>query len=259
MAEKIDGTRDTQTETYRPKEKEKAKEEKSEFDRTLEQNKQKLSQTASQKLTIREMGEYAAREGKRQDDREHEKDRERHKDRDRDGDRSQGERKRDTGILEQRVMAKGMLKDGQSGGQSSGEGRGQGFQGEMRKRQNTAVEKLASGKEGPVSLANRFEQQLKNTLMQSTKSEKLTQSILNQIVQSVRFGLNQEGEKEIQIRFQEQVFRGLKMRVSKKEGKVVVQFMTHDRKTREIFKRESANILAELQKKGITVAEMTVV
>ena len=255
---KIDAPRETPVEPYRHKEKEKAKE-KSEFERALEQNQQKQAQTSVQKLNIGELGEYVSREGRRQDEREQEKERERSKDKNRDGDQQQGERKRDGAQADQRVVAKGSTKQNRDGSHSGGEGRGQGFQGELRKRQAEALDKLASGKEGPISLANRFEQQLKASLQDATKSDKLSQSIMNQIVQTVKFGLNQAGEKEIQLRFQEQVFRGLKMRVSKKDGKVVVQFIANDRKTRETFLREQPKLLAELKKKGIDIEELTVV
>jgi hypothetical protein len=66
------------------------------------------------------------------------------------------------------------------------------------------------------------------------------------------------GDQEIQIDLHEKIFRGLKLRVTSRKGKVDVHFLAADAKTRSIFEKNKDDIRDALEKKGILVEEILI-
>ena len=237
------------------KEKAKPQDKKGDFEKLLEQQK-----FTPKSLTSNINQENATREGAREiiKKQEHKGDESKDKEKERGKDKGGGERKADAKVAEQRVVARGSLKDGRGSG-----GGGQGFQGGgygggQRGRKGTAAELVKAGAKGlPADLKSRFIQKLKSTMGQDPA--KLSQEILNQLVAYVKIGINKKGKKEIMIDLHEKIYKGLKLKVtSEKDGKVSVHLLTANSKTRSVFKREQSSIKKALEDKGIEVDDIII-
>ena len=128
----------------------------------------------------------------------------------------------------------------------------------MTRRGISLALKKMGNKPGPAILGAKFNDQLRASLKAAGESPRLTQAILNQLVTYVKLGLNRRGEKEIQIELHERIFRGLKLRVTSRDGKVGVHFHAADAKTRRLFEESRPTLHAALSAKGILVDEIIV-
>ena len=154
-------------------------------------------------------------------------------------------------------MGKSSFREGKNGN-SSGQGNSGGYGGYEGKRRSTLSSTLENAKSSPISLTARFEEKLKALLQKNTESPRLTQAMLDKIVQFVRLGLTKAGEKELFIELHKSWFQGLKLHITSKEGKMVVGFKTGDAKTRRVFEEHQEEIKSTLLKKGIQVDEIIV-
>lgn len=227
------------------------------FDRTLERSRlaSQLSpqaQQASKTATSEAIREAVKREDRQSDERKQEEGEGKEgRDSGQKGEKAQGK------VAEQKVIAKGRLKD-QGGGGGEG-GRQGGFGGEGGRRDVSRLLAKSSVKSVPVDLAGKFAAQFAKSLKASGAGETvIPQQVLNKIVQYVRIGINRKGEKEMQIDLHEKIFRGLKLRVLARGGKVAVHFRTSDTKGREVFEKSKDAIRRALTKKGIDVDEIVV-
>jgi hypothetical protein len=237
----------------RPKTQERTKEQ--EFNKTLEKSKLSLQlksgpQTKSKVATERAIKEVVKQEDRRGDE----------KDRDEKGkDKGRDSRKEGGGqnakLAGQKVVAKNTLKQGSGQG-----GKGSGFGQSLGRKGMSKVLKRAGAKTVPADLQGRFAAKLSQSLKGPDQAgqAQLSQQVLNQIVQYVKIGLNRQGEKEIQVELNEKVFRGLKLRVISREGRVAVHMRTFDSKGRRSLEKNKGAIRDALTSKGIDVDEILV-
>lgn len=240
--------------TEKPKETEKPKDGPSQFDRVLEESRSLQRALPATQTPQKPTTEQAAKEAHRQDERQKEDERREDKEKDKGKDQGSGERKSTQGLVEGRVVAKGHLKDNRGGG--GGEGRG-GFGGENKRSVATTQQKSAAKVLTPA-LHGKFAERLQASIAKSIAAPQMTQAILNQLVQYARIGINKMGDKEIQIDLHEKIFRGLKMRVTSRDGKIGVHFMAADAQTRSVFEKNKDQIKDALEKKGILVEDIRV-
>jgi len=238
----------------KPKETEKPKEGPSQFDRVLEESKSIQRALPTTQTPQKATTEQAAQEAHRRDDRQKDDERREDKDKDKGKDQGDGEKRSTQGLVQGRVAAKGQQKDGRGG--SGGEGRG-GFAG-GQKRSVASTQLKSPAKAITPGLHGKFAERLQASIAKGMAAPQMTQAVLNQLVQYVRIGINKMGDKEIQIDLHEKIFRGLKMRVTSREGKVGVHFMAADAQTRSVFEKNKDQIRDALEKKGILVEDIRV-
>ncbi len=161
-------------------------------------------------------------------------------------------------IADHKVVGKAALGQGDKGG--GGGDKGGGFESALGRRSLSKQLTKAGARSIPVDLQSKFAARLAQAARGTDASRQaaLTQQVLNKLVQYVRMGINRAGEKEIQVDLHEKIFRGLKLRVTTKGGKVGVHFRTADARGREVFEQQSDAIKSALAAKGIEVAELTV-
>jgi hypothetical protein len=239
------------TEKYKPKPKE------SEFDKLVKKGQMSQAGQAA-KVTSKPVTEQAIHEAARAREREQEmrrKDKEERKEK-KEG-RETGE-KADAKVAEQKVVGKGSRgKGGQGQGGSSGKG---GYGGQMAKRGLAKKLSKAGVRTLPMDLQKKFAAKMAKAAQDLSRPDaaRLSQQVLNKIIQHVRIGINRKGEREIQIDLHERIFRGLKLRVTEKGGKVNVHFQMVDKKGRALFEKNADAIRDALTSKGIDVEEITV-
>lgn len=243
-----DRVRQIQKEDVRPRPKE------TEFDKALERSQQSaklLPQQASQsKVATEEAIREATRheDGKKDDGKRDEDERKEKKD------SREGGEKRDVKVTGDKVVAKGRLKQ-DSGGGGGKEG---GFGSFSSRREISKTLAKASAKSLPVDLEGKFAKRLAETMKGTSDQAVLTQKVLNKIIQYVRIGINRKGEKEIRLDLHERIFRGLKLRVVAREGKVGVFLKTGDAKGREALNKNRDALLKALNDRGIDVDELEI-
>ena len=93
---------------------------------------------------------------------------------------------------------------------------------------------------------------------QTAHTIKLPQEILDKLVRYIHVGKNKAGDKEIEISLHEAVFKGLRLLLSQKNGKVNIRFMTQNADTQALFSRSKGTIESALQSKGIAVGKIQV-
>jgi len=243
--------RDPQKETEKPKPKE------SDFNEIMEKSKMPLQTQQPASMPSRAATEYAIKEATKEQERHSDdgKKDDENKDKGRDSRKEGGQA--DGRIADQRVVAKGQLKQG--GGQGGGQGRGSGF-GMASSRRRVADELEKAGvKSVPLDLKGKFAKKRSETMKGAgAEQAKLSQEVINRIIQYVRVGINTKGEKEIQMELHERIFRGLKLRVIAKEGKVEVRFASSDRRGREVLEKNREGLSKALAEKGIEVDEIII-
>lgn len=240
--------------TEKPKEQERVKDKQSQFDRVLQksrglQKSQPLTQTTKQAT------EHAVKEGYKREDRGRDDEKKEHKDKDEKGDRGSSSKRGDGKAADQKVVGKGHLKDGRGGGGKEGRG---GFSFGQGRRGLTLKQAKVTSRMAQAAMQGKFMQKLQASMAKGVKGPALTQSVLNQLVQYVRVGINKEQQKEIRIDLHEKIFRGLKLKITSRDGKVLVHFMAADHQTRSVFDKNKDDIRKALEKKGILVEDILV-
>jgi len=243
--------REQAQEKYKPKSKE------SEFDKLVKEGQTaqagQMAKVTSKPVTEQAIHEAAKRQEREQEMRQREKEERKEK---KEG-RETGE-KADARVAEQKVVGKGSR--GQGGqGQGAGGGKG-GYGGQTARRGLTKKLSKAGVRTLPMDLQKKFAAKMAKAAQDMSRPDaaRLTQQVLNKIVQHVRIGINRKGEREIQVDLHERIFRGLKLRVTEKGGKVNVHFSMVDAKARALFEKNSDAIRDALTSKGIDVEEITV-
>ncbi len=242
----------------KPKEPVRAKPRETTFEKTMRQSQQPLKMQTQIKSTSKTVTEEAIHQATRHERQGDEKRRRNDDEQDKGRESRDQAQQKEGGAHGPRVVAKGKLKQGAGGGQG-GKGQGGFHQGMGRRRLSSALTK-SGAKSLPADLqgkfAARFAQTLKGTDVASQTA--LTQQVLNQLVQYVRIGLNRKGEKEIQIELHERIFRGLKLRVIARDGKVAVHLKATDAAGRKALQENTEAISKALKQKGIEVDEILV-
>lgn len=253
-AKKIDSARQ---DTLRDAQKEKPRAPRpveTEFDRVLERGKMAQQLGPQKQQGAKTSTEDAIREAVRHQDRDQQgrRDEEQKKEGRDKGDRSD---RSETRATDGKVIAKGRTK--QDGGGGGGGREGYGASSGKRELAKTLVRHGA--KSVPVDLSSKFSGRLAKAMdAVRSQSPALTQQVLNKIVQFVRVGINRKGEKEIQVELSDRIFRGLKLRVIARGGKIAVHFKTSDPNGRKAFEENREAIEDALAKKGIEVDEIVI-
>lgn len=226
------------------------------FDKVLERNRllqdsPRQTPAAAQKES-QEEGRVMRREeqGERGRDRDSDE-----KERDRGKERTREKRETSTAAGE-KIIGKGQKK-GSSGGEGGGAGRDRGFGRPFEKRSVAEMKKGAFARAGEAAGA-KFAAQLKLQIGTAHTSREFVQQIAGQIVKFVRAGINKDGSYELRLDLHEKIFRGLKLRLSLKDGKVSVYFDASNRDVKALFEGNSEAIQKELEAKGISIEEIKV-
>ncbi|HPM41846.1 MAG TPA: hypothetical protein PLY45_05375, partial [bacterium] len=152
-----------------------------------------------------------------------------------------------------RVEAKGKTKqDGEGGGR-------EGYGASSGRRELTKTLSRHGVKSVPVDLSGKFAGRLAQAMKGAEAHQpQIAQHILNKLVQCVRIGINRKGEKEMQVELSERIFRGLKLRVIARGGKVAVHLKTSDARGKKAIEEGEKAIRDALAKKGIEVDEIVI-
>lgn len=246
-----DRVRQIQKEDIRPRPKE------TEFDRALERSQQSGKLLPQQQSQSKVATEDAIREATRHDDGKKDDGKRDEDERKEKKDSRDGGEKRDVKTTGEKVIAKGKLKQDSSGTGGGKEGGSSSF---TSRREITKTLTKLSAKCLPVDLEGKFAKRLAETMKGASAADQaiLTQKILNRIIQYVRIGINKKGEKEIQLELHERIFRGLKLRVVAREGKVGVFLRTANAKGRDALEKNKEALLKALSDKGIDVDELEI-
>ncbi len=262
MAKKVDRAERVRQDRVRQRQKEteKPKPRDSDFNEVLKKSKVPQQPMIRAQTQSKAATEYAIREAVKHQDKKGDENKKDDKDDKEESRDSRQEGKKPQGkIAQHKVIAKGKLKQGNQ--QSSG-GRGQGgFGGRNTGRRGVSKAlKKAGAKSLPIDLKGKFASKLADTMKATSGPDRaqMTQQVLNQLIQYVKIGMNRKGEKEIQIDLHEKIFKGLKLRVISREGKVAVMFSSSDRKGREVLEKNKDDISRALKDKGIEVDEIVV-
>lgn len=204
---------------------------------------------------------------RRRAERDKPRERSRHKDDDHGTTRSaRSEKGRQSEGPQHRVVEKhgereqqGEQQRDQRGGHGSGGHAGHGGGGGSRAKAGVRSEAYAKSRE---ALGQAAKSEFQHTLLLARAPvalpSKQMQQLVNLLVQSIRVGKNELGDAELQLVFQTAIFKGLRLRLQDKGGKVAVTFSSHDPGVRALFARERKRIVAALQERGVVVDEVTV-
>lgn len=229
------------------------------FDKVLEQSKVLQQSPVNVQAASQKGAEKEVKEVKRDQDSS--------KGRDKDSDEKDSDKGKDN-VRDKKGLSQTLTKqavgrarsDKESGGSGSQQGKkdqgGAGSEGQQRLK-TTSLKKTGDSKniQGEVRQAE-FSAKLK-TAEQTSRTQAM-QKIVNSIVQAFRLGVNADGEKELQLDLKETIFKGLRLRLVTKRGKVSVQLLTATADVRDLFEKSAPEIRKMLEQKGIAVAEIKV-
>lgn len=246
---------------YRTQESERSKppkkEGKSTFDELLEQNRllQQGSLDAQFKPKGSQQQSVASVEKFKEKFRESTKEREKEE--------SQKQETRDEknrmGEPAKKIVGKNFLKHDSGGQNQKGSQDGSGLA-KKERRLLTENKRLTNTNSLEMKTSHEFAKALQETLKKQNLHlpKTLSQEILNHIIRHVKIGLNEKGQKEIDLVLHRNVFKGLRLRLSVNHGKVNVHFLTANGGVKELFLREKSAIESALKEKGIAVEEILV-
>lgn len=257
---------------------------KSDFEKVMEETDQKNSSSSGfsssgqssnteTKEAVRQVASQQERYGRDKDDNQK---RNSDRERDRDDAAKPGESKESSGPrakeAEKRVIGRGSLSErghegGEGGGHGTGSGSGRGrgtgtplplaMQGQGRAAGGHAAR-------GKFDIELHAAQSVAQSLPASApkpppKPNMLTKAILDQIVQYARIVTKTDGDKELDMQLHEQVFKGLKLRVSVVKGKVDATFITESEEVLNLFNAQKSVLTQALEEKGIAVNSVNVI
>lgn len=235
------------------------KEEPSPFDKILEKNRLIQESPKSTFASTQKSSQESERVVRREEQQEKGRDRQsddKEKDRGKDVAKDERNSSADTG---QRVMGRGK-KQGDSGssGQKGGDGRGYG--GTAQKKNIGSMKKVGVEKTTTQIQTEgaKFAQEMKAKMQGQHLSREFVQNVVNQMVRFLKAGINKEGDHEVRLDLDDKIFKGLRLRVALKDGKVDVQFSTSSADVRDLFTASADSIKNELTNKGINVGNIKV-
>jgi hypothetical protein len=118
-------------------------------------------------------------------------------------------------------------------------------------------------KEGPKTTAHgqaqgTFAAELKKVQADEALSPRHIQHIVNKVVQYFRMKKGAAGETELQIGFHEEIFKGLRLRLISKDGKVSLHVLSGEGDVRRLFEKSRDDITQALKDKGVQLDSMTI-
>lgn len=171
---------------------------------------------------------------------------------------------------ERRVIARSSVSDRKHQGHSQGEGEGMKNghfgQGKKGKGFDFSLEKsgLRKGKMGELTRGE-FALELAGSPAAPKTPEKgktppsISKALLDQLVRYCRLVTKTDGDKEFDLQLHEEVFKGLRLRVSLIGGKMEVTFLTSSQDVLGLFQAQSADLRNSLSEKGIDVRRINVI
>lgn len=87
----------------------------------------------------------------------------------------------------------------------------------------------------------------------------LSQVVMNQIIQYCRLVTKTDGDKEIDMQLKEEIFKGLRLKVSMARGGIEAIFMAPSQEVLDLFQAQKSEIQKALQEKGIEVRSLRVI
>lgn len=160
------------------------------------------------------------------------------------------------GLIKDRVLG----KQGSGGDKSGAGGGGSGDKDSSKQFGQGQFKQTASipGNIAPAEKIGNVDQLFALKSIQAKQAAQIPKVVLDQIVQSIRIGLNKSFNKEIQIDLSDKVFKGLSLKVSSHQGKVEITFLTGDANIRRLFEGQKNEIGAALKEKNIQVSNIKV-
>ena len=228
------------------------------FDEVLRQTRNPQSsqqqQGAQQGASILQK-QVESREGcgqQQRDDQQEERKDSRKESRSTDRDSRSGD-SRDTG----RVEAKGQRRE-QEGSGGRGQGQSSGGRGQMTKE--AAQTKLKMEKKGAAQTQaqSTFASELKKVQGQEVLSPRHMQQIVNQVMQYFRVRKLTTGETELELGFREEIFKGLRLRLISKDGKVSLHILSGEGDVRRLFEKNRDDITKALTDKGVALHDIVI-
>lgn len=87
----------------------------------------------------------------------------------------------------------------------------------------------------------------------------IPKTVMDQLVQYCRIVTKTDGDKELDMQLHDEVFKGLKLKVSVSKGKVEATFTTQSEEVMTLFNSQKAEIRRALSEKGIDVTAINVI
>lgn len=161
----------------------------------------------------------------------------------------EGGSRKTEGHVEGRVEAKGQQKEREGGGQ--GQGQFGGGRGAMTREASQAKTKDSAKSAAGFATQGAFATELKKAAIPDALGSQHIQQIVNKVVQYFRIKKLTTGETELDIGFQEEVFKGLRLRLCQKEGSVTLHILSGEGDVRRLFEKSRKTIADALSAKGI--------
>lgn len=226
------------------------------FDEVLRQNRQPQSpqqqQSAQQGATTLQK-EVVQRDGRQQEQRERKQD----KAESREDRSSDSESRSSSRSAEPRVQAKTQQQDREGGG---GQGQGQfgGGRGDLSRETRAAKAKEGGKSEAQAQTQAAFAAQLRKAQVPQSLSAHHIQEIVNKVMQYFRLKKLTTGETELQVGFQEEIFKGLRLRLVQKDGRVLLHILSVEGDVRRLFEKSRAAIEKALSDKGVKLSQIVI-
>lgn len=215
-------------------------------------------------------GKQQARQGKVDQTGRHRESRDQSESRD----DSKGEGQKDSSKhakeAERRVIAKqGQRESGsergsqQDKGQQGRQGAGQQVKGQAKASAGKGQSQSARPDTAKPLVTQAGTMATSSGLTKSAKSphlpKTLPQRLLEQIVSYARLLSRADGEKEMELALRDEIFRGLRLRILTKKGKIKATFVTSSRDVHDLFQSERQALTEALSEKGLEVEEIDVI
>lgn len=228
----------------------------SSFDEVLRQNR--LPQSPQQQQSAQQgnttLQKEASREAGTQDQRTRQQDKTETREERRS---SEGESRHSDGPSDSRVDAKGQPKEREGGG---GQGQGQPGDGRggMTREASQAKLKESTKTSAQGQTQGAFAAQLKKAETPHSLSAHHMQQIVNKVLQYFRVKKMTTGETELQIGFNEEIFKGLRLRMVQKDGKVTLHILSGEGDVRRLFEKSRGAIEKALTDKGVKLSQIVI-
>jgi hypothetical protein len=229
----------------------------SSFDEVLRQNRLPQSpqqqQSAQQGSSVLQR-EATSRESRTQEQRSRQQDKTETREERRSGD---SESRRSEGPSGSRVEAKGQQKEREGGG-GQGQGQFSGGRGETTREAGQAKLKDSAKTTAQGDAQGAFAAQLKKAGVPGALSAHHIQQIVNKVLQYFRVKKMATGETELDIGFQEEIFKGLRLRLVQKDGKVCLHILSGEGDVRRLFEKSRDSIEKALTDKGVKLSQIVI-
>lgn len=262
--------------------------EKSPFAKLLDNNQQSLDyssddpgarQSSSAPLTREAVKPAASQQERYGHEKENFEKRLQEREKDREEGKSSGPLSDSSGLrgkqAEKKVIGRGSASEqkgqgrgeGHGGGRPGSDSQGQGKRGKgspflptMRAEKSVRRGSLTEAKGTRFQLEASLGVTRTNPLAKQAKAQPpLNKALLDQIVQYCRLVTKTDGDKELDMQLHEEVFKGLKLRVTMVKGKLDATFTTSNESVRDLFQGQKAEIQKALSEKGIDVRLINVI